>query len=696
MTALALSNIAASPSPDWRRMTAIGEAAVRLDVHPDHLARTCREKLQDIGLAFFGQHPGGGQPQWFVSRDYDPRLIPGPVGDDWREPDLSSYSQRQRNEALQRRACVEVWNTARTNWTGSTRQILDRVLSSLREKFTDLKISRSRLYAWSKVYRRPADTLKLIDIRGGNHRGKSSEVAWAAFKDLYLHANRPALRRCWMEVDRLAKENGWTWCSLSACNAQLNDRITIEQQTYHREPETWRTQLAPFIPQNVEAWGAGEVWISDHKQLDLICTFAGQKIRPWVTAWMDWRTRRVTGWVMSDNPNSSTILAALRHGLKDESNFGGPRRIWIDNGKDFSAWMFHGQTKTQRREKIKVAIDEAATFGIFKALNIEAHFAVPYNANGKARLERWFRTLETLCKTFATYTGESIETRPERLNEILESPRQIPSFEDVRTRLVDHIIGNNLRADHDLDDLVDNGVRLSPNEAFARWCDTRRIMADPAALDLLLALWHRPVPVTRKGVTINVQGRPLSFGQFDVALSPFKALRRQDRKPVLVSYDPHDLRSIRVYNPSMQFVCAAALNEMGGAHGDAISVEHVKQLNRDKARYTKSLKHQAEAGYTSVLTAEEHLAKIAADAGDVARAVAVAAEPPSMQIVRTPLDGQAKKPAREKMRQAVGSESIEFPNENPLDLLRRRQEARSPVDEIGDPFEQLRERNHGW
>ena len=42
------------------------------------------------------------------------------------------------------------------------------------------------------------------------------------------------------------------------------------------------------------------------------------------------------------SPNSTTILAALRHGLKDERNFGGPRAVWIDNGKDYDAWLFHG------------------------------------------------------------------------------------------------------------------------------------------------------------------------------------------------------------------------------------------------------------------------------------------------------------------------------------------------------------------
>jgi transposase InsO family protein len=275
--------------------------------------------------------------------------------------------------------------------------------------------------------------------------------------------------------------------------------------------------------------------------------FGGQKIRPWVSAWMCWRTRKVTGWVLSDNPNSNTILAALRHALMDDSNMGGPRCVWIDNGKDWSSWLFHGSTKTQRREKIDLRIDEAKTYGIFNMLNVKAHFSLPFNGNGKARLERWFRTLTPFCRSFATYTGLSIETKPERLNEILASPRLIPSFKEVETRLANHIAGDNANPDHDIDDLVENGERLSSAEAFRRWCDTRLVMADPKALDLLLAHWHRPVPVTKQGITINVMGQPISYGNMAPELSRFKALRRQDRKPVLVTYDPHNLNTVKVH-----------------------------------------------------------------------------------------------------------------------------------------------------
>ena len=64
-------------------------------------------------------------------------------------------------------------------------------------------------------------------------------------------------------------------------------------------------------------------------------------------------------------------------------------------------------------------------------MGIEAHFSLAYNPNGKARLERWFRTLDAFSKTFETYAGNSVETRPERLNAVLARPGLIPPFQEV-------------------------------------------------------------------------------------------------------------------------------------------------------------------------------------------------------------------------------------------------------------------------
>ncbi len=227
-----------------------------------------------------------------------------------------------------RRSCVKSFREARQLARSAECVWLPPVLETLRKRFPAIKISRSRLFAWERAYNRPADIVKLIDSRGGNRRNVDSVEAWKAFRDLYLDQRQPALKRCWQAVMALAKESGWRWCGLRSCELQLNVRIPIETQLYHREPHRHRTTLRPFIAQNPESWSAGECWVGDHKQLDLWCAFNGSIIRPWLTTWIDWRTRRLTGWTLSDSPNSTTTLAALRHGLVDSRNHGGPADVW--------------------------------------------------------------------------------------------------------------------------------------------------------------------------------------------------------------------------------------------------------------------------------------------------------------------------------------------------------------------------------
>ncbi len=452
-----------SPQPfDPARYVPIGQAATLLGNEVGHLARLCREKLFPQGLAMQGVPPEGGQPRWFIHRDYDARLIPGPIGLAHQDPDLAGYSKKQQDMARQRRACVERLREARKSWPGYMRDWMPRLLEQLAASFPELKISRSQLYGWDLKYSRPSELVKLIDTRGGNTRGQSDPAAWSAFKDLFLHENQPSVKFCWQRVAELAKENRWKWVGLKACHAQLNDRIPPEVQVRNRQPAVWRSQLRPTIGQDPESWQANQCWIGDHKQLDLWCTWRDTLIRPWLTTWLDWRTRRVSGWVLSDNPNSSTILAALRHGLLDPRNLGGPQAVWIDNGRDYDAWVFHGRTKRERQSRMEPAVKEGTAAGIFTALKIEAHFSVPFNPNGKSRLERWFRTLESFCKTFDSYAGFSVATRPERLNEVLKALCTVPTFETVKSRIGQHIDGYNAQPDHDRDDMKDGGERLSP------------------------------------------------------------------------------------------------------------------------------------------------------------------------------------------------------------------------------------------
>lgn len=659
MSALPVPSSPAAPAPDLSRFVPIERAVELLEKDDGNIRRHCRDRLAPRGLAVLAPSPETGKPTWHLSREADPRLIGGPIGPLHKEPDLAGFTLHQQLAARQRRECVLSFRLARSAAAGPVADWLPGLIAELREKFPALRVSRSHLYRWDQAYVRPADLVELVDGRGGNRRGHDSAEAWDAFKDLYCDDKRRTLRSCWEAVAALAAENGWTWCSRKSCYAQLDARIPPQLRTATRTPARYRKQLQPTIAQDPEAWPAGERWVSDHKQLDLWCRFGETLLRPWLTTWQDWRTRRICGWVLSDQPNSHTIRAALHHGLADPRNFGGPAEVLTDNGKDYDAWTFHGQTKSQRKGRIHVDPDARSTAGIFNLLGIEAHFSQPYNPNSKSRMERWFRTLSEFCKCFPTYAGESVETRPENLNRILQAPGQVPTFATVRDRLATHITGYNADADHGRLDVVEDGVKLSPDEAMARWCRRHRTLADPAALELLLAQHHKPATVGRNGIALALAGASVSYGQFEEALSPYKALRKQDRKPLVVTYDPHDLRSIRVYDPAggrLRFICAAPMNGTGGVDtADPIGQQDLAELSKRKAQYNRAQRHVAEHGITTVRTKQERLAGIASERRPALRATGTdgGAEAPAIRIVQTPADGEAKHVRRAEVRESM-------------------------------------------
>ena len=307
--------------------------------------------------------------------------------------------------------------------------------------------------------------MSLIDARGGARRHEGSDEAWAAFHDLFCDDRLPDAHECWEAVRNTAEGNGWRWCSYEACRRLLNGRISPEERARRRTPKKYDQQLAR-TSLSARMGGRREIVTSAIRNSLIWCAdsargFCGPgSARGWIGG------RAVCRVGVTPTPNSWAILAAFREAMMDEANFGGPAHAWIDNGKAYDCWLFHGQTKQQRRQRLNRDLDEPRAHGIFNALKITPHFSIPFNANGKARLERWFRTLGKFCRTFDTYTGDGSDTKPERLNEVLENPRLVPMFQTIQERMKNHIGGYNADADHARYDVSDDGFGSART---ARW-----------------------------------------------------------------------------------------------------------------------------------------------------------------------------------------------------------------------------------
>ena len=363
--------------------------------------------------------------------------------------------------------------------------------------------------------------------------------------------------------------------------------------------------------------------------------------------------------MLSPSPNSSTILASLRQGILDEQAMGGPSQIWIDCGRDYDPFAFHAQTKQQRLGKRRVDVDETECQGLLAMLGIEAHFSLAYNPNGKPKMERFFRTLhDQFDRSWESYAGRSPDTKPETLKAVLADPKRAPTFGEVSEEFDRYLAASNARTDHQIADLCDprGMVPLSPADALAQWCPTRRVLADPAALDLLMQHWHKPVQVHRQGITIKPLGQPLRYGGMSEALRPYKGLRGDKRPWLRVTYDPADLSSIRVYDERFRYSCSAGLNDLGGLHdGSKISQERVKALIKRKREYKRALQTVRDGQELEYLTAAEVLSLSQPDPATAPKPRQSSIDQ-MLTVVQTPLDGAARDVQRDELRKAAGAE----------------------------------------
>jgi hypothetical protein len=374
-------------------------------------------------------------------------------------------------------------------------------------------------------------------------------------------------------------------------------------------------------------------------------------------------------------------MAAFRRGMLDPRNLGGPSEVWIDNGRDYSAWTFHGNTKAERRGKID--IDEVSGGGLFNLLGIRAHFSIAFNPNGKSRLENWFGVMHrSFDKSFTTYCGDGPGTKPEDLNELLRTkPQLVPTFEHVEQRLAEYIAGGNASAEHSIADMQG----LSPDQMLEDPLLPRKVLADPSVLDLLLQQWHRPVRVGRNGVSLYLGGATRSFGQFTPELATYKSARVGQRPLVRVAYDPDDMRQVRIYSEDYRFICEAPLNGLGGLHNvGPIAVEALKLQLAEQTRYNRASRQAAKGRYHEYLTDAELLAKKQAELNEAAAPLTpgLADSGGPTKLVQTPLDGQSAEVARGRLRQVVGSDLDEDPMEGvDLSALSRLGRKNDPPDD---------------
>jgi putative transposase len=123
---------------------------------------------------------------------------------------------------------------------------------------------------------------------------------------------------------------------------------------------------------------------------------ANAAVRPWLTAVIDMRSRKIVGTAWSATPSSHTISSALRVAIE---GFGIPASLLIDNGRDY--------------EKIGRIDFSPECSGVLVRLGIQPQYCLPRHPQSKL-IESWFATVRKRFDClWPSYCGASPKDRPE-------------------------------------------------------------------------------------------------------------------------------------------------------------------------------------------------------------------------------------------------------------------------------------------
>ncbi len=320
---------------------------------------------------------------------------------------------------------IKIWNTKNPTLKSSYRSVM-RMRSEYAKNGMDALIAK---YGKTKNQNRSIDAL-----------GQIGSKAYDMFESIYLGEvgqGAPSVHSCWIQVYGFAKI---LWAETHNGDVTEFDEVFPIGETFLRAVErkvgesaiylarhglhAHNQKYANFVNRDYTNVKAGEVWVSDHRQLDQIWRDKdGSFKRPWLTAWVCFKTQKTLSWsIHFDAPRADHVIDTFVDAVE---KWGVPAAIYIDNGKDYRSLDFAGG-----RRQIRIKFDELKTKSLLNILGVEVKFAQPYNAQTKI-IERIFKIYKGWFDQHThTYTGGNHVERPEILETYLKRNHNIPSFEE--------------------------------------------------------------------------------------------------------------------------------------------------------------------------------------------------------------------------------------------------------------------------
>jgi len=198
--------------------------------------------------------------------------------------------------------------------------------------------------------------------------------------------------------------------------------LPIEQAVWRGGPRKFEAEFAAKVTRDPTELAVNEVWVGDHRLLDIFLLYHGKAIRPWLAMIADVRSAAIVGSRLCLRPNASSVAHALRSALLAV----GPPKVFLrDNGKEFTAKRVGGKARRLRRPR-QGDLGEARRWppalprevedgALWSALRVEVKSSLPYHAWSKP-IESFFRSLSQQWENMLpAWCGRNAADKPELL-----------------------------------------------------------------------------------------------------------------------------------------------------------------------------------------------------------------------------------------------------------------------------------------
>ena len=481
--------------------------------------------------------------------------------------------------------------------------------------------------------------------------------------DRRFAANLGTIEMLYEKFEEIAKDRGWeeypSIKTVARYVKHLMDSRGAESARYLAANGTreWRNKMMLKGKRDATTLEVMEVLVGDEHTFDLWVQYTApngkvKAVRPVLVAWMDVRSRAIVGDVICVKANSDTLKESL---VKTIYTAGVPKRLLIDNGKDYTAQAMTGQSRKKRNIEFDF---DAETVGFYQSIGIlGVDRALPYEAWVKD-IERLFRTVcSRFSKWFASYTGtltssKTADKRPKDIDGMLERGELLTmeEFYEVWTKWKDEKY--HTRKHRGLTEAKEKWV--TPGELYAN--GPRYIKAAPPREYAAMLLM--------KADTARVYNQGIH--KFGTLYTDYELCFWKD-KTVKIKWDIDDVSKLYVYSMEGQKICEAVSAQVLG-FGEKCSQAALQKLMRDQNRQY----HESKDVWEDFTTPYEARLEQGRPSDAVGKLDLMIGHAPKEKVVALPQDKEyrAEAASRAKKKKASGEEFLGKKADTALACLR--------------------------